>query len=178
MNVDDLVRGREVTVVRNGFKVIITLEFDEDGSYLVEMDFGRFTEVEENDAVPHEPENPRTYNWFVPANVPNLEEFFEEYNDKEKAKEERQKYIMEQYEQACSYCDEWHYSLITCRVFLEKEELSDILLHTEVLGGVYTQFYGPHGYLEETVSDVVHAALHDAEAKLAKLTEYLTETVQ
>ncbi len=164
--------GGTLVVRQNGFLFSFTLTPDDDCILL--QDLGRFTDTHEEGAISHDPQNSRTYNWFLPANFTPVSWFTENAGmSKHDADCQSRKEAREQYHLAITYGTDWEYHDLHCQVYLDQPELKEILLAESWLGGIdihydrMTETNRP--WLSSLVDEQIGEILPEAFKKVAEL---------
>jgi len=128
-----------VSIRRNGLNYIFSMDADDDGQVFVD-DLGEFTDDYQEDAIPHDQNNPHTFNWFVPSNIASVEELISLGMDKHSADCERRRQIQQNYKLVKTYGDNWLYYDLVGRVYIDDPVLFNVCLHTNVIGGIAITF--------------------------------------
>jgi hypothetical protein len=161
----------ETIIKRNGLKFVVSFEEDKFiGWSLVEDNYGYWADERPDGvfAVQHEPHNSRTYNWFIPANVPSVRELSRMGMDKATAQAKHREYALQNYKRAKSYGEDWAYFDLCVKVYLDEDIIGEKLAAGYICGieidyGLYDDnlIRYVHVLIEEMIPSLTDEALEE-----------------
>lgn len=154
-------------ITKETFDIGFQREYDDAYYQEVAEAYGYFTEQYRKGAISHEPDNPRSYNWFVPAM--SEQEYYTWFHDeqgysKQVAREKARKEVLELYLKAKTYNDTWVADKIVIKVCKK-----GILLYTHTIWGVLAEDEQDKDYFYPLIVDATNEAIAEAQERLREL---------